>query len=343
MTPAETITAIQSIGLELSATGDRLHLSAGPVAPAPELCQAIRENKAALLELLARSATSPEPSPPAIPEPNSAACDACGLRGRTCPPARYFCARLQTWGHRRGCSETGDIPGDPPPPSAADRASVAFAIPAFGLDGDTPASAAGTPVHHNKCRHADGPDTAPAEPQRDPAGHCPICAKPQPDGADVDPRATGHCRHCWESSGKAIPLQPLPTGDQPWLRTFDNSQAAMMAAKLATLKRGNPTGANQYGKGNPPNGGMSQAAAKAGVSQRSIQWAGLVWGKGATEVPVSVIQGKITLKSAVRLVEAFTDHDAQRAVLELPPDERQDAINHLPISHKLAALGEDCQ
>lgn len=134
MTPPEIITAIQSIGLELSATGDRLHLSAGPVAPSPELCQAIRENRAALLALLAKSSPEPEPSPPNIPPPNDAACTSCGLRGRTCPPARYFCARLGTWGHRRGCSENGEIPGNPPPPSAADKASIAFAIAAFGED-----------------------------------------------------------------------------------------------------------------------------------------------------------------------------------------------------------------
>ena len=142
MTPTETITAIRAIGLELSATGDRLHLSAGPVAPSPELCQAIRENKASLLALLARSAPEPEPSPPAIPQPNDAACTGCGLRGRILSAGRYFCASTGTWGHRRGCSENSDIPGDPPRPSAADRASVAFAIAAFVLDGDTTATAA---------------------------------------------------------------------------------------------------------------------------------------------------------------------------------------------------------
>jgi hypothetical protein len=122
MKPAETITAIQSIGLELTAAGDRLHLSAGPVAPSPELCQAIRDNRDALLALLAGSAPEPEPSPPL---PNDAACTGCWHRDRTMPAGRYWCARIGTWGHRHGCPP--DLPGVPPP-SASDRESIAFAL-----------------------------------------------------------------------------------------------------------------------------------------------------------------------------------------------------------------------
>lgn len=160
MTPNETITAIQSIGLELTANGDRLHLSAGLAAPSLELRQAIRDNKAALLVLLSASTPEPAPvTPPAavvIHPPSNAACDGCGLRGRILSAGRYFCARLGTWGHRRGCSEPGDLLGDPSSMTAADQESVAFATVAFGQDGDDQlAGPAVPPVKCCDCHHAD--------------------------------------------------------------------------------------------------------------------------------------------------------------------------------------------
>jgi len=39
-----------------------------------------------------------------------------------------------------------------------------------------------------------------------PSGVCPHCLGPQPDAADIAPAGAGHCRECWVTWGRAIPL-----------------------------------------------------------------------------------------------------------------------------------------
>ena len=110
----------RAIGCRLTPTGDRLALAG--TKPPPDLLEAIRANKAAILAHLAATA----PAEPATPAPP-----------------------------RQAEPEPGNLPAAPPPLSAADRESVAFAAAGFETSGrDLPPDAAPR-VKCNQCYHAD--------------------------------------------------------------------------------------------------------------------------------------------------------------------------------------------
>ena len=49
-------------------------------------------------------------------------------------------------------------------------------------------------------------ETGAADATKKPSGVCPHCLGPQPDAADIAPAGAGHCRECWVTWGRAIPL-----------------------------------------------------------------------------------------------------------------------------------------
>lgn len=86
-------------------------------------------------------------------------------------------------------------------------------------------------------------------------------------------------------------------------RHLTASQAAMVAAKYANIKRGS----NQHVKEHPPNGGTSvsqaQAAAATGATVRSTQRAAEVLSGGNEELIEAVAAGKTTVTAAARTVK----------------------------------------
>lgn len=93
-------------------------------------------------------------------------------------------------------------------------------------------------------------------------------------------------------------------------RHLDESQRAMVAAKLASLSRGRP------GE-NPPDGGISAAAAARmlNVGERSIERARIVEREGVPELKRAVERGEITVSAAASV--ASQPEEVQRRLVEV--------------------------
>lgn len=117
-------------------------------------------------------------------------------------------------------------------------------------------------------------------------------------------------------------------------RNLSESQRAMMAAKLETLKRGTT-------KADMPNGiSRTEAAETANVSPRSVARAAKVLKDGAPELVNAVESGEIKVSTAARVAEVLPP-EQQTAVMVLPPEEREETISgivHGPaeVSHAIA-------
>lgn len=93
-------------------------------------------------------------------------------------------------------------------------------------------------------------------------------------------------------------------------RHLDESQRAMVAARIATLKHG----VNQHNE-DAPIGASSQleAAQRLNVSRRAVQRARIVLDTGSPELIAAVDQGEIAVSAAAGLAKRSQEH--QRAVL----------------------------
>lgn len=99
-------------------------------------------------------------------------------------------------------------------------------------------------------------------------------------------------------------------------RHLSESQRAMVAAKLASMGKGNPTGANGRSPGNAPIGAFPpqpQAADMLNVSRRAVQRANVVKDRGAPELVAKVEAGEITVNEAEQV--AHLGHEAQRRIV----------------------------
>jgi 16S rRNA G966 N2-methylase RsmD len=101
-------------------------------------------------------------------------------------------------------------------------------------------------------------------------------------------------------------------------RHLNESQRAMVAARLATLSRGTPTGSNQYERksANLPICTLtqSQASEMLNVGDRTVRDAKKVQALGAPELIAAVDNGKIPVSVAVMI--ANTDAELQRAAID---------------------------
>jgi hypothetical protein len=100
---------------------------------------------------------------------------------------------------------------------------------------------------------------------------------------------------------------------------LSESQRAMVAAKLATLGRGNPASANQYSNGNAQICAFplhttdstpvitQEAAARLNVSRRTVQQACKVMEETAPEMAQPVEAGAMTVSAALPLTELPED------------------------------------
>lgn len=97
-------------------------------------------------------------------------------------------------------------------------------------------------------------------------------------------------------------------------RHLNESQRAMVAARLSTLGKGRPSV-------NPPMGGISQAEAAQllNVGERSLQRARVVVEHGMPELGIAVESGAIPVRVAAQLAQL--PGDTQREVLTKTPDE----------------------
>ena len=91
-------------------------------------------------------------------------------------------------------------------------------------------------------------------------------------------------------------------------RHLDESQRGLIAARIANLPRGNPTGANQHGEGNrltgpiPPT--VAQAAEMLNVGERTVKRGRAVLASGNEETIREVERGEMSLWRAERVVKA---------------------------------------
>lgn len=100
-------------------------------------------------------------------------------------------------------------------------------------------------------------------------------------------------------------------------RHLDESQRAMTAAKLATMKPG------RQWITNPPNGGFSQdqAAATLNVSKRAVQRAAVVRNQGTAELVHCVEQGGLPVSVAAEIAQL--PGKRQRDIVALPVEKRR--------------------
>ena len=101
-------------------------------------------------------------------------------------------------------------------------------------------------------------------------------------------------------------------------RHLDEGQRGSVAAKIANLKEGNPTGSNQHKSANRPIGlvpkiSQSQAAAMMNVSVRTVRRAKDVMDKGEPELQEMVESGEIPVSAAARV--AALPKPAQRRAI----------------------------
>lgn len=104
-------------------------------------------------------------------------------------------------------------------------------------------------------------------------------------------------------------------------RHLTESQRAMVAAKLATMRQGNPSGANQYKSGTPPIGEVplshkdrKTAAAELKVGSSSLDRARRVQRDGIPELNEAVEKGEASVNAAVE-------------VSKLPEAEQREAVS----------------
>lgn len=111
-------------------------------------------------------------------------------------------------------------------------------------------------------------------------------------------------------------------------RHLTTPQRAMVAAKLATLKRG------QVGNGRKVEGqnctSTDDAAEMLNVSPRSVKTAKHVISKGSREVVESVQRGELNLNQAANLVDAVPDKRQQSAIVAKGKSAVRDAVAPKP-------------
>lgn len=106
-------------------------------------------------------------------------------------------------------------------------------------------------------------------------------------------------------------------------RHLTESQRAMIAAKVATARVGNPTfnRANLPDRAPPTN---SEAAKMLNVSERSVKTAKQIAAKGEPEVAAAVQSGDMTINEAAKVVQLRPDQ--QRDVVAMPVAERRTTL-----------------
>lgn len=119
-------------------------------------------------------------------------------------------------------------------------------------------------------------------------------------------------------------------------RHLTTPQRAMVAAKLAKLKRGGQSGNRNAAKSkrsetngsNDPS--VSDAAALLQVSEPSVKRAKHVISKGSREVVESVQRGELNLNQATNLVDAVPDKRQQSAIVAKGKSAVRDAVAPKP-------------
>ncbi|MFP5078315.1 ParB/RepB/Spo0J family partition protein [Rhizobium sp. YIM 134829] len=104
-------------------------------------------------------------------------------------------------------------------------------------------------------------------------------------------------------------------------RHLTDSQRAMVAAKLANMKVGNPNFGPSPNSANLPN---SDAAKLLNVSERSVRTAKQIKAKGEPVIVTAVQAGDMSLNEAAKVVQL--QPAAQRAVAALPKAERRETL-----------------
>lgn len=106
-------------------------------------------------------------------------------------------------------------------------------------------------------------------------------------------------------------------------RHLTESQRAMVASKIATMKNGGDRKSDQ--KANlPADRTNAEAAALLNVSERSVKTAKQIASKGEPEVAAAVEAGKMTLNEASKVIQLRPD--MQKAVATLPKAERRETL-----------------
>lgn len=116
-------------------------------------------------------------------------------------------------------------------------------------------------------------------------------------------------------------------------RHLDESQRAMVAAKLATWRRGRPA----KNGGNPPKNGLSAPAAAElfNVGTRTVEKAKVVRNKGVPELIAAVEQGALPVDVAVKIAR---EPEAVQPALVADADPKTAIKRHRRVA-KLAAIG----
>jgi hypothetical protein len=98
-------------------------------------------------------------------------------------------------------------------------------------------------------------------------------------------------------------------------RQLTPGQEALAASKMATAKRGNPTGSNQYARkyapGHDSPATIDEVSETTGVPRRSIARAGAVRRKAIPEVTEKVASGALALKTAEQIAELPEEKQAE--------------------------------
>jgi ParB family chromosome partitioning protein len=110
-------------------------------------------------------------------------------------------------------------------------------------------------------------------------------------------------------------------------RHLNETQRASIAAKLANMTDGNPTGANQHRRNRanlPGSTSNTQAAARLNVSERSVKAAKKVHREAEPEIVSAMDRGTIAVSTAAEA--ATLPPEAQREVAALPKKDQRAAI-----------------
>jgi ParB-like chromosome segregation protein Spo0J len=112
-------------------------------------------------------------------------------------------------------------------------------------------------------------------------------------------------------------------------RHLDESQRAMVAAKLATMKHGGDRKSDQE-----PNLSLEKASSMLSVSKGSTKNAKKVIAEGSEKLQQAVEQGSLPVSVASELVKAVPDKDQQTEIVSKGADAVRQAVKETPLAQK---------
>jgi ParB-like chromosome segregation protein Spo0J len=112
-------------------------------------------------------------------------------------------------------------------------------------------------------------------------------------------------------------------------RHLNESQRAMVAGKLATMKHGGDRKSDQE-----PNLSLEKASSMLSVSKGSTKNAKKVIADGAVEVQQAVEQGSLPVSVASELVKAVPDKQQQAEIVSKGADAVRQAVKETPLAQK---------